>query len=610
MPASSVESKSADNITNFDFLRSQIIGRNATFHSNLVNGPRLITYADYTASGRALRFIEDKILEVLPAYANTHTEDDFTGRTMSRVLHDAEHLIKKSVNAGPHGRLVAVGNGATGAINKMQEIIGAYIPPATKQLLRNGLLEQFGNDMDKIREFEAKQKMKFPVVFISAYEHHSNDVSWRECNCVLVEVGLSKSTGVVDLDQLDMLLQQYKNDSTRLKIVSMSGGSNVSGIVSPVHEIARIAHRNHAFVFIDFAATAAYVEINMNPREKSGTKVDEESVLDAVFISSHKLLGGPGAAGVLVFNEKMYHNDLGPSVAGGGTVSWVSRTQVDFSVDIEGRETAGTPGIIQTLRAGLAFQLKDLIGVDRIHEKEQQFMKIVFKKLVVHPGVEILGSLTPSGRVGIVSFNIRDPRGPTGRYIHHRLVTCLLNDLFGVQSRAGCSCAGPYGHRLLAIDEETSERYHVLVQRGWHGVKPGWCRFGVHYSMTTEEVEFICDAIIFIADNGHKFISLYDFDMHSGAWTLKIKVKENSACANNEDHRPAPNTFSLLEKVHCDLVESKITEATRNAMFRDYLSNAKKLADTLPSRDAVSVFHDGDQTSSDELNQLLFFNFA
>ena len=479
------------------YLRQNIIGVDAPFCTPF--GQRLMLYGDYTASGRTLSFIEKYLTRLQRHYANTHTEDDMTGRSMTRLLHSAEKTIKECVNAGAEYRIINVGTGATGAINKIQQILGIYLPPAT----RHSLQENLNVDFDTNKE-------KLPVVFVGPYEHHSNEISWRDGLCEIVEVKLDNK-GHIDLNHLEDLLKlpKYQN---RKRIGSFSAASNVTGLISPVKEIAAMLHKYNALALFDYAASAPYVEINMSPADATA---ENNTCLDAVFISAHKFLGGPGSSGVLVFNKSLYNSHLPPTVSGGGTVSYVAEHMHDFFDDIEEREKAGTPGVLQILRSALCFKVKDEIGVEQIAKIEHTWLDKVFKSWNHHKSIEILGDLDINNRVGIVSFNVKTK---SGKYLHPKFVTVLLNDLFGIQSRAGCSCAGPYGHRLLNIDEETSEAYRALIKKGFHGIKPGWCRIGFHYVMDEADVDFIINAVEFIAEHGDQFLPWYDFCFKQACW--------------------------------------------------------------------------------------------
>ena len=544
----------------FDFLRTQIVGADAAVKTPF--GERLMVYADYTASGRCLSMIEKYIQNLQRIYANTHTEDDISGRSMTRLLEDAEHAIKQSVNAGPDGRIICIGTGATGAIDKLQQIIGVALPPATRQNLARMMEDALG--VEAHTAFSEYLQNRQPVVFVGPYEHHSNEISWRENLATVVEVRLDAS-GSVDLDHLESLLQEPAYLG-RMRIGSFSAASNVTGMLTPVHEIAALLHRFDAIACFDYAASAPYVEINMNPAEG---KYPGDASLDAVFISPHKFLGGPGASGVLVFNKRIYHAELPPSVSAGGTVDYVGPTSQDFIVDIEEREKAGTPGVLQILKAGLAFQIKDRVGVTAIEKRECELLQRTFERWQGNPNIEILGNPDADRRISIVSFNLKDP---AGKYLHPKFVTSLLNDLFGIQSRAGCSCAGPYGHRLLDIDFEKSEQYRKWIKKGFCGIKPGWCRISLHYTMDDIEADFILDAIEFVAEQGHHFLSLYDFDMQTGAWLHK------SDCGCMEG-------FSLDAALDCTGYQSRTLSAAERAMlYSAFLDEAKGQAQNLAAQ--------------------------
>jgi len=561
----------------FEFLREQIVGADCTFSTPF--GERLMVYCDYTASGRCLLFVENYLESLQRNYANTHTEDDITGRSMSALLHEAEATIKDSVNAGPDGRIVAVGTGASGAIDKLQQILGVACPPATHQFLNRALDEFIGTE--RRREFEAFLKQTQPVTFTGPYEHHSNEISWREGLATVVEVDLADDGGI-DLDHLERLLQlpEYRD---RLRIGTFSAASNVTGMRTPVHEIARLLHRYNAIACFDYAASAPYTDVDMNPPETG----DGDPSLDAIFISPHKFVGGPGSSGILVFNKRVYNESLPPTVAAGGTVDYVSPEDHDFIQDVEEREKAGTPGVLQTLKAAMVFSIKEEIGTERIEAREHELLCRAFERWERTPAVEILGNQDPARRIGIVSFNIKEPGG---YYLHPKFATVLLNDLFGIQSRAGCSCAGPYGHRLLDIDLEMSERYRRCIGEGYVGIKPGWCRVGFHFTMDDAEADFVIDAVEFLATHGHAFLPLYDFDLNTGTWT-------HECCG------PLDQALSLETAVAgCGCEPTALPTAERKEAYARYLREARDLADKLTAEGTAR-----DVQLEGELGELQFF---
>ncbi len=562
----------------FSFLRGESVGIDSIIRTPF--GERLMVYCDYTASGRNLSFIERYLQEIQRQYANTHTEDDITGRSMTRLMEEAEQTIKDSVNAGPDGRIIPIGTGATAAIDKFQQIIGVAIPPATWHLISRLHGEYLENDgLESWYRFINEQQ---PVVIIGPFEHHSNEVTWRQGLATVVTTRLTDD-GQIDLEHLESILTDPRFEG-RVRIGSFSAASNVTGMRTPVHEIARILHRHDALACFDYAASAPYVDIDMNPPPGD----DGDPSLDAVFISPHKFLGGPGSTGVLIFNERIYRRELPPTVGGGGTVDYVGTDDHDFMDDIEEREKAGTPGVLQIMKAALAFMVKDSISVEAIEQREEELTRRAFARWLENPNIEILGNPDPAKRVCIISFNVIDPGG---RYPHPKFVTVLLNDLFGIQSRAGCSCAGPYGHRLLGIDDDTSEQYREWVREGYQGIKPGWCRVGLHYVMDDTDVEYILDAVDLIAREGCRFLPLYEFDPRSGAWSHREFSEE-------------PQSFSLEHALVMDNPESgSLSEEERGRLYAGYLSEATALAESLP------VPGDGSTKEGDDLfGDLRFFS--
>ncbi len=565
-------------------VRESIIGRNTFIDTPF--GKRLLTYADYTASGRGVSFIEEYFKnDILKLYANTHTDDDLTGEITTERLHISEHMIKECVNAGESYSIIEVGSGATGAINRLQEILGIYIPPATKRRF-DQLYNEFLDEGERKRFYDFIMA-KRPVVFIGPYEHHSNEISWRECFCEVVEIGLD-SGGKLNLDELEKKLQSdaYRD---RVKIGSFSAASNVTGIRTPVYEVARLLHRYGAYAFFDFAAAAPYVEIDVNR--------DEEAYFDAIFFSPHKFLGGPGSCGVLIFKRKLYPFELPPTYSGGGTVDFVNFNTQKYSHAIEVREKPGTPPILQIMRAALALKLKKMLGVKRIEEREEELTHRAFNKLIKIPNLEVLGPASPDNRISIFSFVIK-----AGDYfLHPRFVIKLMNDLFGIQGRAGCSCAGPYGHRLLGIDDdESSEYYREIVINGNLGLKPGWARVNFHFLFTETEFDFLLRAIEFIAKYGKYFLPLYEFSIKTGRWSFK-KQLEGSSDGNRiiefirenrlensyvEDvdfgFERALSYSSRMDREDIPPLENANLEDTkREKLYDSYLASAKEMADKL-----------------------------
>jgi selenocysteine lyase/cysteine desulfurase len=455
-------------------------------------GPRRVTYADYTASGRALTFVEDVIRdEVLPRYANTHTESSGTGLQTTRLREDARRIVHDAVGAGDDACVIFCGSGATGAVDRLIGILGLRIPSALD---------------DRYHLSDAIPPEERPAVFVGPFEHHSNELPWRETIADVVEIR-EDADGHVDLQMLEERLIAHAQRP--LRIGSFSAASNVTGLLSNTCAIADLLHRHGALSFWDFAAAAPYVEIEMAPE----CAHHPLAYKDAIFLSPHKLVGGPGTPGVLVVRRELLRNRV-PDVVGGGTVAYVNPTEHRYLDDPEHREEGGTPAIVESIRAGLVFQLKQAVGVDVIRAHEEDFWRRAVARWRENPNLEILGNLEAE-RVSIVSFVVRRSGG---RYLHHNYVVALLNDLFGIQARGGCSCAGPYGHRLLGIDIERSHEFEREIARGCEGIKPGWTRVSFNYFVSEAVFRYLVDAVDLVATDGWKLLPLYRFDPVTGLW--------------------------------------------------------------------------------------------
>ncbi|WP_428026485.1 aminotransferase class V-fold PLP-dependent enzyme [Arcobacter sp.] len=404
-------------------------------------GKHKSAYFDYTASGLAFRPIENRIYDMLTTYANTHSKESGMANQTHNYYEQALDNLKTSLELNDDFEIIPSGCGSTAAIKRFQELLGLYIPPATKKRLNINI-----------------DKSKLPLVIVGPYEHHSNEISYREAMCETIRIGLTNE-GLVDLEELEEVLKQNQH---RELIGSFCIASNVTGIVTCYKDISKILRKYNAKVCLDAAASSSYMNIDCN-------------YFDVMYLSPHKLLGGPGSCGLLIIKKDLIDPGLSPTFAGGGTVTYVNKTTVEYENDLRARETAGTPGIIQVIKASLAYQLRNEIGFDFILKRKDELLSYFLNELKKVPNIIIYGN-QKSYNIGIVSFNIKD-------LDPYKICEKISTDN-GIQTRAGCSCAGPYGHDLLNFnDKDELDK------------KPGWIRVSIHYSQTIEEIDNLIVAI-------------------------------------------------------------------------------------------------------------------
>jgi selenocysteine lyase/cysteine desulfurase len=463
----------------FSSFRKNIIGIDQEYET--IFGTQKMIYVDWTASGRLYRPIEEKLMNDFgPFVANTHTETTVSGKAMTKAYHHAKNIIKQHVNASKEDVFIATGTGMTGVVNKFQRILGLKIA-------------------ENLKQFTAIPNHIKPIIFISHMEHHSNQTSWLETIADVVIIPAC-SKGLFCIDNLKILLEEYKDRN--FKIASITSCSNVTGLLTPYYEVAKLMHQNGGVCFVDFACSGPYVHIDMHP-------ADEESYLDAIFFSPHKFLGGPGTNGILIFNKNLYKNNV-PDCPGGGTVAWTNPWGKHKYIDnIEDREDGGTPGFLQLIKTALAVQLKEKMGVENILAREHEIVQYIFRALGNIDNIVLLAA-EHVNRLGVISFYIKD--------LHYNLGVKILSDKFGIQTRGGCSCAGTYGHYLLNLDEVLSDNFTCEIDTGNYANRPGWIRLSVHPTTTNDEVKYVCESIKNLANNFESISTKYIYEMETNSF--------------------------------------------------------------------------------------------
>lgn len=466
----------------FKKFHDNVIGIDQTFEGPY--GAKKIVYADWTASGRQYRPIEEKLInEIAPFVGNTHTVTSITGSAMTRAYHEALSIIKRHVNAGPQDVIISSSSGMTGVVNKFQRILGLKVHEKYKDRV--------------ILDGDNK-----PVVFVTHMEHHSNQTSWLETLADVVLIPHNEG-GLVDINSFKKMLQKFNN--RRIKIAAVTSCSNVTGIFTPFYEIAEIIHAAGGKCFVDFACSAPYIPVDMHPKNKN-------QKLDAIYFSPHKFLGGPGTTGVLIFCSSLYNNKI-PDNPGGGTVDWTNPWGEHKYVDnIEAREDGGTPAFLQTIKAALCVKLKEEMGSQKMLDREKEILKIIWDTFDKIENINVLAGHIRD-RLGVVSFYIDD--------LHYNLAVRLLNDRFGIQVRGGCSCAGTYGHFLLHVDQNYSKNITEKINLGDLSEKPGWVRLSINPIMSDAEIKFIADAVSQVCRNHQLWAEDYQYDLKSNEFYHK-----------------------------------------------------------------------------------------
>lgn len=463
-------------------LRAGLIGEGMAFETPF--GTRHLLYADYVASGRALAQVEDFVMRnVLPYYANSHTEASYCGAKMTRMRGEARAIVARLVDAGPDCHVVFSGAGATSGLNRIVALLGLAERVARGERI---------------------------VVLIGPYEHHSNILPWRETGAEVVEIAETDKGGV-DLDALDAALAQ--SAGADLVLGSFSAASNVTGILTDPDPVTRQLKARGALAIWDYAAGAPYVPMAMGRGD---------CAKDGIVFSPHKFPGGPGASGILVLRDSLVRRDR-PTAPGGGSVSFVSPWRHAYSRHVEAREEAGTPNVIGDIRAALAMIVKDAVGTGAIMAREGVLRDRALARWAEVPALRLLGRTEEVAALPIFSFQVRDGRGGL---VHHQLFTRMLSDVYGVQARGGCACAGPYAHRLLDLQRADSERIFSRIEEGQEIEKPGWVRLNLSYLHSDAQARRIIDSVAELTTTAAEWSEHYTADTATARFHARMSDLE------------------------------------------------------------------------------------
>ncbi|EFC48317.1 aminotransferase [Naegleria gruberi] len=608
-----------------------------SIHDNIVGGEAVlkspfsknryvpITYCDYIASGKPLKFIEDYLFEqVLPTYANTHTTTSFTGYQTTHFREDARQIIAQSVNAKLVNSNQSNHSNQSNECNNVSSLPSSFESstcslckfsklPSERQVTDedcdvvlfegsgstsaiNTLVHCLGVRERVLLALSTNNENEIPIVFISCAEHHSNILPWRESGAIVIQISEDRY-GNINLKHLEQCLIKYSSNNNnfnnlnnnsnnnnlnnnniknkRLLIGSFTAASNVTGVISDCDSICKLCHLNGALCFFDYAASAPYVSINVNPSN------DPIYHKDAIFISPHKFVGGPSTPGVLIAKRKLFKNAV-PTRPGGGTVYFVDDRNHSYTTSIEEREEGGTPDIIGSIRCALVFKLKDTVGPSLISKLEDAYRDRAFETWSNNLNLIILGpgreSIEKGGVKKLAFFSFLVKHGNS--FLHHSFVSLLLNDLFGVQTRGGCSCAGPLGMEILGITHEKAIELETALMESYETpislthLKPGWTRLNLNYFFDDETVDFVVKAVDFVATHGWKFLPYYIFNEKSNEWmhrTFDINSTDNLSSIHED--------FTNFLQQH----RKKLTDVTFENGKLQFLDHSSELHDMEPN---------------------------
>lgn len=480
-PVRSIAAKKGEDTTKLlKYIEDNVIGKNGTFFGPF--GRRKVVYCDYTASGRSLQFLEEYITkEVLPCLGDTRASTSICSLQSSLFRHEARDIVRHAVGAGEQDAVLFTGQGTAAAL---------------RALLRHLDLT------------------KSTVVFVGPFEHHANLRPWREHGVRIMRVSETRE-GFLDLNDLERSLAKVRAEGVTQMIGCFSAASCITGVLADDVATTLLLHQFGALSIWDYTAAAPYVQMDMNPHLPG---VGETTVhKDAIIFAGHKFIGGVQSPGVLVAKRSLLKDQIGTEDM---------RDSHHYHRDPELREESGTAGVVETIRCGLAVQLKENVTPRAIVARQDKISRQVLAHVRTIPELILLGNGSQNvKRLPIFSFMVRHPRGT---FLHHNFVCAVLNDVFGIQARGGCACAGRYAHDLMGIDQELAKEYQKVLVEGeknadneetnTEGLRPGFAKLSFPYFMSEAEVAFVLEALKMVATEGWKLLPQYTLNPDTGEW--------------------------------------------------------------------------------------------
>lgn len=447
-------------------IRKHIVGINQKVP--LVNGKKArYINLDNAASTPPLQPVMDIVNEFMPWYSSIHRGTGFKSQLSTKAYDDAHQLITEFVSADPDKNVVILGKNATEAINKLS--------------YRLNLQE---ND----------------VVLTSLMEHHSNDLPWRQkTRTIHIEID---EQGRLDQQDLEKKLLKYY---PHVKLVTLTGASNVTGWINDIHKIAEIVHEYQAQLLVDGAQLIPHRKVNMLPN-------DDPAHIDYLAFSAHKMYA-PFGTGVLIGPKETFLKTA-PEYVGGGTIDIVTTKHVIWA-GLPDREESGSPNVIGAIALSGAIQVLKHLDMKNIAHHEQELTTYTISELKKIKEITLYGSTDSKkkNRVGVITFNLKN--------ISHSLLTAFLSYEYGIGVRNGCFCAQPYLHRLLKLTPQEIQQLDYYAINQQLEKMPGMVRISFGMYNNKKDIDQLLKALICINENIEELKKHYVFSQKEGSYHPK-----------------------------------------------------------------------------------------